>query len=746
MLLFEPSGDISFEMQDSELLRAYAAERDEAAFGELVRRYVDFVYSTALQRLAADSALAEDVTQTVFLLLARKSVTLARHQALAAWLYRTTQYVAAKAQRSERRRRAREMQSVQMNTNDPSDMAVEQMMPMLDEAIHSLGESDRLAVLLRFFMKKPMREVGLALGVSEAAAKMRVGRAVERLREFFGARGMVCSAAALGAALTQKNVNAAPATLTAKILHNLPTVGPSTLMIGHVIKTLILMSKAKATTAIIATLALLALFTAGIYDFTKTPTTDQRSAEVLAFEKPGQSPPSKGASTPRSTLNLAVERVATDDSGAAAERLRAALSAPSRKSGLVWPDDEVIQALAGFTDRQAAFAVLKSAVVRPEDLGGGLVREEMEYLVKTRAIRATEFAAPDIPEVVPFLWELFRSGSHGSKSAAFSTLQRIGFEPADVAGFVEALPSLSGSPAMRLYVPQAIAELMARDPESTAASVVSLENLLAHEDKNVRLAAACALARQRVDQDSRVSDLLRSTLTSPDSSLNHLGVDTLSKVGSKASAFVPALLDLAKNTSEDYLRTEAWRAVGTIQPSMAETLPDVARVLADDASARDLKVKVTSGTASFDDLVAALRLPHHQSLLTAAARLGEMGPVARGAIPVLLQSLTDKSEEDRERIVEAIRKIDPEVQIQRVNEQTITAAMFEARIALGGRNDSVNQFVMNHAAQQTWWTRDEVLTFAKELASRDDTIFRAFARKLAERAPDLRESLEELEN
>src|SRR5437867_6683588 len=106
------------EMHDSQLLRAYGEGRDESAFGELVRRYVDLVYSTALRRLEGDSGLAEEVTQRVFLLLARKAGTLAGHPTLAGWLYRTAHHVAAKAKRSEIRRCAREREAVQMNMND----------------------------------------------------------------------------------------------------------------------------------------------------------------------------------------------------------------------------------------------------------------------------------------------------------------------------------------------------------------------------------------------------------------------------------------------------------------------------------------------------------------------------------------------------------------------------------------------------------------------------------------------------
>src|SRR5436190_22801266 len=189
------------DMEDSELLREFAERGSDAAFTTLVQRYADLVYSTALRQLR-DPDLAQEVTQTVFCLLARKARSLSNRAVLVGWLYRATCFAAAGALRTERRRRDRERKAAQMEIqNADTNLAWEQLSPVLDEAMNQLGEKDRLAVLLRFFQRKPMREVGRALGVSEDAAKVRVGRAVEKLRVFFARKGIVCSAVIITAML-----------------------------------------------------------------------------------------------------------------------------------------------------------------------------------------------------------------------------------------------------------------------------------------------------------------------------------------------------------------------------------------------------------------------------------------------------------------------------------------------------------------------------------------------------------------
>jgi RNA polymerase sigma factor (sigma-70 family) len=204
-------------MQDAELLRDYVTNSSDAAFAGLVDRYVDFVYSIALRQLR-NAQLAEEAAQVVFSLLARKAAGLVDLPSLAGWLYRATCFTAAKTLRSERRRRHHEQEAATMHQDNATDDDLwKQLSPMLDDALKQLGEQDRLAVLLRFFQRKPMREVGEVLGVSEAAAKMRVSRAVERLRDFFSKRGVAVGASGLVAALSANGVLSAPIGLAAAL-------------------------------------------------------------------------------------------------------------------------------------------------------------------------------------------------------------------------------------------------------------------------------------------------------------------------------------------------------------------------------------------------------------------------------------------------------------------------------------------------------------------------------------------------
>jgi RNA polymerase sigma factor (sigma-70 family) len=206
------------DLTDSQLLRVYARERSEAAFAELVRRYVDFVYSAA-RRMVRDSHLAEDVTQGTFVALAGSAAQLSDCAVLCGWLHRTAQNIAAQAIRTEVRRRAREQDAAVMNEMipEPSEAAWEQIAPQLDSALGELTETDRDALLLRYFDRKSAREIGAVLGVSDAAAQKRVNRAVERLREIFGERGIAVGAGALVVLLSANAIEAAPATLATSI-------------------------------------------------------------------------------------------------------------------------------------------------------------------------------------------------------------------------------------------------------------------------------------------------------------------------------------------------------------------------------------------------------------------------------------------------------------------------------------------------------------------------------------------------
>jgi RNA polymerase sigma factor (sigma-70 family) len=204
---------------DSTLLRRFAADRSEEAFAEVVRRNLNLVYSTALRK-TGDAHLAEDVSQKVFALLARKAGVLGRHPALVGWLYTTTHYTAAKTMRAERRRRTREQEAQVMQDliSAPAPTADwERLRPVLDDAMQKLNQRDREAVLLRFFENRPFVEVGARQGVSENAARMRVDRALEKLHALLARQGVTSTTAALTLLLADHAVVAAPAGLATAV-------------------------------------------------------------------------------------------------------------------------------------------------------------------------------------------------------------------------------------------------------------------------------------------------------------------------------------------------------------------------------------------------------------------------------------------------------------------------------------------------------------------------------------------------
>lgn len=204
---------------DSTLLRRFAADRAEEAFAEVVRRNLNLVYSAALRK-TGDAHLAEDVSQKVFALLARKAGALARHPALVGWLYTTTHFTAAKLARTERRRRTREQEAQVMQDliSAPAPAADwERLRPVLDDVMQKLNQSDREAVLLRFFENRPYAEVGARQGLSENAARMRVDRALEKLRALLARQGVTSTTAALALLLADHAVIAAPAGLATAV-------------------------------------------------------------------------------------------------------------------------------------------------------------------------------------------------------------------------------------------------------------------------------------------------------------------------------------------------------------------------------------------------------------------------------------------------------------------------------------------------------------------------------------------------
>ncbi len=201
---------------DMALLVKYAHGNSEEAFAALVSRHIHLVYSIALRQVL-NPQLAEEVTQAVFVILARKSASLSPKTILSGWLCRTARNVSANALTVERRRRQHEQEASMESLSNKMESPRLKIEPLLETAMSGLSAKDHDALVLRFFEGHNFRELSLALGVSEEAAKKRVNRALEKLRVFFARHGVAISTSAILGALSANSVQSAPISLVASV-------------------------------------------------------------------------------------------------------------------------------------------------------------------------------------------------------------------------------------------------------------------------------------------------------------------------------------------------------------------------------------------------------------------------------------------------------------------------------------------------------------------------------------------------
>jgi uncharacterized protein (TIGR03435 family) len=245
---------------DMDLVQQYAVSRSEKAFATLVERHASLVYSAALRQVN-DADLARDVTQAVFIVLARKASSLNSRTILSAWLWRTARFAAADALKTRRRREKREQEAYMQSlpSREESD-PWSQIAPLLDSALSRLGGKDRTALVLRFFERQSFREVGETLGASEDAAKMRVGRALEKLRRIFARQGVCLSVAVIATAVSDHSIQTVPPGLMSSLASLAGAkgvaLGGSALVIAKAASLLMVWTRGKAVLVVVAAVVL----------------------------------------------------------------------------------------------------------------------------------------------------------------------------------------------------------------------------------------------------------------------------------------------------------------------------------------------------------------------------------------------------------------------------------------------------------------------------------------------------------
>lgn len=284
---------------DRQLLRAYAEQRSHEAFATLAAKYADMVFRTALRR-TRDRELAEDVTQAVFIVLARSAGTLRAKESIAGWLHQTAVFAAGNALRAEERRKRHERNAARIDLSETSDdLEIRDLAAIVEQELHRLPGMDRKLLILHFLEGIPIQQAADDLQISLEAARKRLSRALEKLRKRLARRGAMANAVMIGSSLAAIGATSSGATaVTIATTAVAGGTGGSAFALAtdliHMMR-MLAMKKAAATLAVIGIVSGLGSVT--IAQLTASPATKPS----LAIRQP--TPTTAPASQPASFLS-----------------------------------------------------------------------------------------------------------------------------------------------------------------------------------------------------------------------------------------------------------------------------------------------------------------------------------------------------------------------------------------------------------------------------------------------------------
>lgn len=606
------------------LLHEYTRTGSESAFQELVTRYIGLVYATAVRLVGGDADLAKDVSQIVFVHLARKARGLSGETALGGWLHRDACNVAATMMRSERRRRARERQAMEINAlQDHTEANLARLLPILDEAINRLAQKDRAAIMLRFFERYDFHAVGQSLGTSDDGARMRVNRALGKLQALLKQRGVTISATALVTVLASETIVAAPAGLGATV--SAASLASSAANTGMLTSLLLAMARMKTWTALAAILIVCISVGAGFIlvhpaAHSSAPAADRLTSVSLSSNATSTTLNLIGASSPQyaassrqlrdaiADLWRAIHEEPVDEKGyATTEKVWAAIRAlgseraravPTLIEGIQDPNEQVAMCaswgigMLGRDVERAIPALLKLAQAKSQPHNA-----RMWALISLgNAFEIARHQTPPDTDIVlaalPDMVSLLQDEDVGLRPHVAKTLGQMG----DIAG--EVVPTLVGmleysaSPEDAATAAAAggrsvpddarlkgemeqltrgtkvmAIEALERIGDDAQTGVPQIAALLKDSDKEVRIRAAIAL--WRMVKSTEGATILTETIYPPMPSPEwQQHVEILGEMGTGASDSVPALRRLCKFVNPE-IREPALAALTKIEATAA---------------------------------------------------------------------------------------------------------------------------------------------------------------------------------
>ncbi len=635
-------------MGDNTLLQEFAASRSEAAFAALVRHHMNLVFATANRQLGSHS-LAEEVSQTVFVSLARKAGSLGRHPTVTGWLHKATLLECRRVLRTELRRQRHEQVAVALGTvSAAGDSVWASLVPLLDEALLQLNQKDRLAVLLRFLEEKALREVGQALGASEDAAQKRVARALSQMTDFFRRRGFAVPALTASAPLFAAAMQAAPAGLAASVstVAWKAATGASGASVSA--QLLLFMTQTKVQTALVATLTLSVAFTAGFYFHNRSEAKRLQAQASPSSSQPEPAADRKDRATSivwrsfrtgpaPAALSAGQEAVLTD----ALARLREALYGQQKEEEAVPPE------WAAVGRRRNPYAAVEKAMQAvPLEKRSATLALLLEALkdsrqeICLRALAALTWTSSAGEPALPALFDMLQNKAREWPQVAAVALKTItAIHPQSDIVPELVLAFMEGPKATREAFRADMPLLTSQVQDGASAFAANLQPLLYSPEAELRLATALSLAQLPGQKDPAVTREFIAVLQQARGSGRQLDparsvLGALWQMGPQAREAVPALQQMMENVPElGDTALVAWKA---ILPEELKGYPVQTPLPPRDPVTEEVLRQLQSGNLTVPGLVAALDQP--EATLIAARALAELGPAAAEALPALRQT------------------------------------------------------------------------------------------------------------